>query len=59
MGNSNSSAKDKESKTEPVKGTPNSSRPGQCRDPYVVKATERAKSKIRDRIFQLNGGHVH
>lgn len=30
------------------------SRPDQKKDPYVVRATERAKKKIRDRIFELN-----
>lgn len=28
-------------------------------DPYVVKAAERAKNKLRNRILELNGGHLN
>lgn len=28
-------------------------------DPYVAKAAERARNKLRDRIFQLNGGRIN
>ena len=28
-------------------------------DPYVARAAERARNKLRDRIFQLNGGRVN
>lgn len=28
-------------------------------DPYVAGAAERARNKLRDRIFQLNGGRAH
>ncbi len=30
--------------------------PDPKKDPYVVRATERVKKKIRSRIFELNGG---
>ncbi len=45
-----------EYKAEPIIRSTNS---GKKQDPYVAKATERAKVKIRDRMFQLNGGHIH
>jgi hypothetical protein len=36
---------------EPIERSVNSTHSGQKKDPYVVRATERAKIKIRDRIF--------
>ena len=28
-------------------------------DPYVVRARERAQNKLKDRMYQMNGGHIH
>jgi hypothetical protein len=36
---------------EPIERLVNSSHAGQKKDPYVVRATQRIKIKIRDRIF--------
>lgn len=36
-----------------------SSPPDQKKDPYVVRATERAKKKIRDRFLELNEGRLN
>ena len=44
---------------EPIGRSNNSAELGRKQDPYVIRATERAKTKIRDRIFHLNGGHVN
>jgi hypothetical protein len=46
-----SGGKDSDYQAEPIQRSTNSSRSGQKKDPYVVRATERAKIKIRDRMF--------
>jgi hypothetical protein len=35
------------------------SRTGNKTDPYVVRAMERARNKIKDCIVQMNGKHVN
>lgn len=54
-----SAGKDRDYQAEPLERASNSSCSGQKKDPYVARATERAKIKIRDRMFQVNGGHIH
>lgn len=50
-----SSAKNPDYQAEPIQRGKLSG-PDQKKDPYVVRATERAKKKIRNRIFELNRG---
>lgn len=45
-----STTKGNDYQAEPIERSANS-HSGQKKDPYVVRATERAKIKIRDRIF--------
>jgi hypothetical protein len=54
-----SAAKNQEYQAEPIERVSNPSHSGYRQDPYVVRATERAKIKIRNRIFQVNGGHAN
>ncbi len=35
------------------------SNPGNKSDPYVVRAMQRAQTKIKSCIFQINGRHVN
>jgi hypothetical protein len=44
-------AKNLDYQAEPIQNDLNSVRSRQKKDPYVVRATERAKIKIRNRIF--------
>jgi hypothetical protein len=46
-----SAKKDNGYQAEPIQRSANPSHSGQKKDPYVVRATERAKIKIRDRMF--------
>jgi hypothetical protein len=50
---------DKDYQAEPIERAIKSVRLEQKLDPYVARATERAKIKIRNRIFLLSGGHVN
>jgi hypothetical protein len=58
-GGSKSTGKDHDYQAQPIEKSSNSAQSGQKKDPYVIRATERAKIKTRNRIFELNGGHVH
>jgi len=58
-GGSKSVGKGHDYQAEPIERPSDSSHSGQKKDPYVIRATERAKTKTRNRIFELNGGHAH
>lgn len=53
-----SAGKNPDYQAEPIqRGT--ISHPDPKKDPYVVRATERVKKKIRSRIFELNEGRLY